>query len=205
MNDGRNILSDDKAKALQEIIEQEEAGRATERNCTNCRKWAECMEGPLTPGEMRHATCWAPESKAAEQAQQIKQHLTETRLTPSTEELLEGVRLPETPSTAAEAHERARREFELHEAGRRAYQEPLERLAKEIDRRLERLLTERYPGTPIEAFISSFIPGGLRITAPDGAVFDFVYTTHGPSTAGGTTTMTMDLTVTETKIGGEQE
>lgn len=127
------------------------------------------------------------------------------RWIPSTEELLEGVRLPEMPSTATEAHERARREFELHEAGRRAYQEPLERLAKEIDRRLERLLTERYPGAPIEAFVSSFIPGGLRITAPDGAAFDFVYTTHGPSTTGGMTTMTMDLTVTETKTGGEQE
>lgn len=37
--------------------------QATERNCTNCRKWAECMEGPLTPGEMRHATCWVPENK----------------------------------------------------------------------------------------------------------------------------------------------
>lgn len=64
MDDGRNILSDDKAKALLEIIEQEEAERAEKRNCTNCRKWAECMEGPLTPGEMRHATCWVPESRA---------------------------------------------------------------------------------------------------------------------------------------------
>lgn len=141
----------------------------------------------------------------AEAKQYIQNAPAVNRWIPSTEELLEGVRLPEMPSTATEAHERARREFEMHEAGRRAYQEPLERLAKEIDRRLERLLTERYPGAPIEAFVSSFIPGGLRIIAPDGAAFDFVYTTHGPSTAGGMTTMTMDLTVTETKTGGEQE
>lgn len=77
--------------------------RATERNCTNCRKWAECMEGPLTPGEMRHATCWAPESKAEERAKHIEcdpkrgWRWTED-LTPSTEELLEGVRLHETPA-----------------------------------------------------------------------------------------------------------
>lgn len=132
-------------------------------------------------------------------------------LTPSNEEMLEGVRLTGThldrkDPTAMELHERAWwREFKLHEASERAYQEPLERLAKEIDRRLERLLTERYPGAPIEAFVSSFIPGGLRVIAPDGAAFDFVYTTHGPSTVGGTTTMTMDLTVTETRIGGKQE
>lgn len=191
MDDGRNTLSDSKAKALREIIEQE-------------RETGQVYVIPAR-GNCKTAAMKAALERAAEQAEQIKQHLTETRLTPSTEELLEGVRLPEMPSTATEVHERVRREFELHEAGRRAYQEPLERLAKEIDRRLERLLTERYPGAPIEAFVSSFIPGGLRIIAPDGAAFDFVYTTHGPSTADGTTTMTMDLTVTETKIGGEQE
>ena len=122
MNDGRNILSDDKAKALQAIIEQEKAERAEKRNCTNCRKWVGCMEGPLTPGEMRHATCWVPESKATEQAQQIKQHLTETRLTPSTEELLEGVRLPEMPKPSKatrDVYEGIMREAELHEMMRR--------------------------------------------------------------------------------------
>lgn len=188
MNDGRNILSSDRAKALREIIEQQEAGQVYVIPARgNCKTMA----------------ARAALERAAEQAQQIKQHLTETRLTPSTEELLEGVRLPEMPKPS-----RATRDvYEgiMRETGRLVYQEPLERLAKEIDGQLERLLTERYPGTPIEDFVSSFIPGGLRITAPDGAAFDFVYTTHGPSTAGGTTTMTMDLTVAETKTGGEQE
>lgn len=103
MDDGRNTLSDDKAKALLEIIKQEEAERAEKRNCTNCRKWADCMEGPLTPGEMRHATCWVPESKATEQAKHIE---CDPKLgwrwvgdlTPSTEELLEGVHLHESPA-----------------------------------------------------------------------------------------------------------
>ena len=77
--------------------------RAEKHNCTNCRKWAECMEGPLTPGEIRHATCWVPESKATEQDMHIE---CDPRrgwrrvedLTPSTEELLDGVRLRETPT-----------------------------------------------------------------------------------------------------------
>ena len=98
MNDGRNILSDDKAKALWEIIEQEEeTGRVfTIPARGNCKTAA--MKAAL--------------ERAAEQAQQIKQHPTETRLTPSTEEMLDGVRLPEMPkpSTAAEAQLRAENE-----------------------------------------------------------------------------------------------
>ena len=158
---------------------------SSSRDCWNCAKRATECPG-MTGSSDIEPGCWVPawEGPAA---------------------LLEGVRLLEMPSTAVEMQERARREFERREAARRAYQEPLERLTKEIDRQLERLLTERYPGAPIEAFVSSFIPGGLRITAPDGAAFDFVYTTHGPSTAGGTTTMTMDLTITETKTEGEQK
>lgn len=57
--------------------------QATERNCTNCRKWAECMEGPLTPGEMRHATCWVPENKTPreiiEQAARYQRETENTR------------------------------------------------------------------------------------------------------------------------------
>ena len=203
MDTGRNVLSDDEAKALREIIKQQEgAEKITVAPVRGSSKTAEAL--------------WAALERAEKQAQQIKERLTEIWLTPSREELLTGAHIEHKEPTAAEMHERARREFELHEAGRRVHQEPLERLAKEIDRRIERLakeidrrierlLTERYPGTPIEAFVSSFIPGGLRITAPDGAAFDFVYKTHGPSTVDGATTMTMELTVTEAKEGGERE
>ena len=92
MNDGRNILSDDKAKALQEIIEEWETGRVYTIPA-RCSGKTAAMKAAL--------------ERATEQAQQIKQHLTETRLTPSTEELLEGVRLPEMPSTATETQLRA--------------------------------------------------------------------------------------------------
>ena len=187
MDTGRNILSDDKAKALREIIEQEEAGRVYAIPARRNGKTA-AMKAAL--------------ERATEQAQQIKQHLTETRLTPSTEEPLEGVRLPEMPKPS-----RATRD--AYEGVMRDAQELAEKAAREqtrmTDEAIRRLLEERCPGTPIEAFCSSFIPGGFRLTAPDGTAFDFVYTTHGPSTAGGTTTMTMDLTVTEIKAGGEQE
>lgn len=189
MDTGRNILNSDKVKALREIIEQEEAGQVY-----------------VIParGNCKTAAMKAALERATEQAQQIKQHLTETRLTPSTKELLEGVRLPEMPKPSKatrEAYEGIMREAEYHETIRRIEQEP----TRMTDEAIRRLLTERYPGTPIEAFCSSFIPGGFRLTAPDGAAFDFVYTTHGPSTVDGATTMTMELTVTEIKTGGEQE
>lgn len=93
MDTGRNILSDDMAKALREIIEPElETGQV----------YVIPARGNCKTAAMKEAL-----ERAAEQAQQIKPHLTETRLTPSTEELLEGVRLPETPGTAAEAQLRA--------------------------------------------------------------------------------------------------
>lgn len=130
MNDGRNILSDDKAKALREIIEQEEAGRAAEHNCTNCRKWAECMEGPLTPGEMRHATCWVPESRADKhiECDPRRGWRWAEDLTPSTEELLEGVRLHETP--AREMMNPPELAFEIADDGGTIYK----RIAEVFDR-----------------------------------------------------------------------
>ena len=159
-----------------------------QRDCWSCGKRpTECM-GQAGPRDIEMA-CWVPSLEEAALATRI----------PTGRELTGSARVERREPTAMEMHERARREFELHEAGRRAYQEPLERLAKEIDRQVERLLTERYPGTPIEAFVGSFIPGGLRIIAPDGEAFDFVYTTRGPSTTEGLTTMTLELTVTRAK------
>ena len=80
--------------------------------------------------------------RMTEQAQQIKQHLTETRLTPSTEELLEGVRLPEMPKPSRatrEAYDTVLREAELHNTIRRnaeqamQYQREIESTKREVE------------------------------------------------------------------------
>lgn len=128
MNDGRNILSDDKAKALREIIEQErEAGR---------------VYVIPTRGNCKTAAMKAALERATEQAQQIKQHLTETRLTPSTEELLEGVRLPEMPKPSRatrEAYDMVLREAELNASMQRIaeqatqYQREIESTKREAE------------------------------------------------------------------------
>lgn len=127
MNDGRNILSDDKAKALWEIIEQEEAGRV----------YAIPARGNCKTAAMKAAI-----ERATEQAQQIKQRLTETWLTPSTEELLEGVRLPEMPKPSKatrEAYDTVLREAELHNTMRRIgeqaarYQREIESTRREVE------------------------------------------------------------------------
>ena len=84
MDTGRNILSDDMAKALREIIEQgEETGRVFTIP-VRCSGKTAAMKAAL--------------ERAMEQAQQIKQHLTETWRTPGTKELLDSVRLHETPA-----------------------------------------------------------------------------------------------------------
>lgn len=73
-------------------------------------------------------------------------------------------------------------------------------LSKEVDKEIEKLLHERYPGVAIQEFTSTFLPGkdGFRLIAPDGKVFDFEYVTHGPETADdGSTTMTREVVVTE--------
>ena len=146
--------------------------------------------------------------RAAEKAREIQAHLSAVRLALPQEDLLEGVQVERKTPTVAELSAREEHLWAAMTAPMHA-QELAEKAAQEqtrmTDEAIRRLLEERCPGTPIEAFCSSFIPGGFRRTAPDGTAFDFVYTTHGPSTAGGTTTMTMDLTVTETKTGGEQE
>lgn len=100
MDTGRNILSDDRAKALREIIEMEEAGQV----------YVIPARGNGKTAAMKEAL-----ERAAEQVQQINQRLTETRLTPSTEELMEGVRLPEMPKPSRatwETYDMALREAE---------------------------------------------------------------------------------------------
>lgn len=128
MDTGRNILSDDKAKALRETIEQE-------------RETGQVYTIPAR-GNCKTAAMKAALERAAEQARQIKQHLTETWLTPSTEELLEGVRLPEMPKpsrTTREAYDTALREAELNASMQRIaeqatqYQREIESTKREAE------------------------------------------------------------------------
>lgn len=78
MDDGRNILSDDRAKTLLEVIEEWETGRVFAIPARRNGKTA-AMKAAL--------------ERATEQAQQIKQHLTAVRLTPDRAELLLGAKL----------------------------------------------------------------------------------------------------------------
>lgn len=94
------------------------------RDCWSCAKRAAGCVGMTGPRDLEPA-CWVPEQEeagrvyaiparengktaamkaaleqAAEQARQIKERLTETRLTPGREELLEGVRIEHKAPTA---------------------------------------------------------------------------------------------------------
>lgn len=129
MNDGRNILSSDRVKALREIIEQQLNGAGQ-------------VYAIPARGNCKTLAAKAALERAAEQARQIKQHLTETRLTPSTEELLEGVRLPEMPKPSRatqEAYEGIMREAEYNETMRRIgeqaarYQREIESTKREAE------------------------------------------------------------------------
>ena len=92
MNDGRNILSDDRVKALREIIEQQLNGAGQ-------------VYAIPARGNCKTMAAKTALERAMEQAQRIKQHLTETWRTPSTKELLEGVRLPEMPKPSKATRE----------------------------------------------------------------------------------------------------
>ena len=108
MNDGRNILSDDKAKILREIIEQEEGGQRIDPDGEAAYK---ILLQSRSGGKL--AAARDALDRAIQQTEAVKAHLSAARLALPQEELLEGVRVEHKTPTAPEL---SAREEQLWEA-----------------------------------------------------------------------------------------